>query len=75
MLVSFHLVKAFLRAIKETKTGLIINTQGVPGKLPIAGATAYSANKYGLAGMMQSIKLALKRTNIRITNLITAMNC
>lgn len=35
----------------------------------IAGAAAYSASKYGLVGMMQSIREELKRTVIRITNI------
>jgi short-subunit dehydrogenase len=66
---SFLLVKRFLPAMKETKKGLIINIPGVLGKVPMAGAAAYSASKYGLVGMMQSIREELKRTDIRITNL------
>ena len=65
----FLLVKAFLPKMKEVKKGLIINIPGVLGKVPMAGAAAYSASKYGLVGMMQSIKEELKRTEIRITNL------
>ncbi len=65
----FLLVKAFLPAMKEAKKGLIINIPGVLGKTPMAGAAAYSASKYGLTGMMQSIREEIKRTDIRITNL------
>jgi short-subunit dehydrogenase len=65
----FLLVKAFLPAMKVAKKGLIINIPGVLGKVPMAGAAAYSASKYGLLGMMQSIREELKRTDIRITNL------
>lgn len=65
----FLLVKAFLPYMKEVKSGLIINIPGVLGKVPMAGAAAYSASKYGLVGMMQSIREELKRTDIRITNL------
>jgi len=65
----FLLVKAFLPAMKEAKSGLIINIPGVLGKVPMAGAAAYSASKYGLVGMMQSIREEVKRTEIRITNL------
>ena len=65
----FHLLKAFLPAMKEQKKGLIINIPGVLGKVPMAGAAAYSASKYGLVGMMQSVREELKRTEIRITNL------
>ncbi|TAH06708.1 MAG: SDR family oxidoreductase [Sphingobacteriia bacterium] len=66
---SFYLVKAVLPAMKVQKKGLIINIPGVLGKVPMAGAAAYSASKYGLVGMMQSIREELKRTEIRITNL------
>jgi short-subunit dehydrogenase len=65
----FLLVKAFLPKMKETKKGLIINIPGILGKVPMAGAAAYSASKYGLVGMMQSVREEIKRTEIRITNL------
>jgi short-subunit dehydrogenase len=65
----FLLLQAFLPAMKAVKKGLIINIPGVLGKVPMAGAAAYSASKYGLVGMMQSIREELKRTDIRITNL------
>jgi len=66
---AFYLVKAVLPNMKEQKKGLIINIPGVLGKVPMAGAAAYSASKYGLVGMMQSIREELKRTEIRITNI------
>ncbi len=66
---SFLLVKTFLPAMKKSGKGLIINIPGVLGKIPMAGAAAYSASKYGLVGMMQSIREELKRTEIRITNI------
>jgi short-subunit dehydrogenase len=65
----FLLLKAFLPAMKENKKGLVINIPGVLGKVPMAGAAAYCASKYGLVGMMQSVREELKRTEIRITNL------
>lgn len=65
---SFLLVKSFLPAMKAAGKGLIINMPGVLGKVPMAGAAAYSASKYGLVGMMQSIREELKRTEVRITN-------
>jgi short-subunit dehydrogenase len=69
LVTPFLLMKAFLPAMKATKTGLIINIPGVLGKVPMAGAAAYCASKYGLVGMMQSIREEVKRTDIRITNL------
>ncbi len=66
---AFYLVKGVLPSMKLRKKGLIINIPGVLGKVPMSGAAAYSASKYGLVGMMQSIREELKRTEIRITNL------
>jgi NADP-dependent 3-hydroxy acid dehydrogenase YdfG len=65
----FHLMQAILPGMKEQKKGLIINIPGILGKVPMAGAAAYNASKYGLVGMMQSIREELKRTEIRITNI------
>ena len=55
--------------MKEQKKGLIINIPCVLGKVPMAGTAAYSVSKYGLVGMMQSIREELKHTEVRITNL------
>lgn len=65
----FLLIKSFLPAMKEAGKGLIINIPGVLGKVPMAGAAAYSASKYGLTGMLQSIREEIKRTEIRVTNI------
>ena len=70
LISTFCLLRAFLPGMKEVKKGLIVNIPGVLGKVPMAGAAAYSASKYGLMGMMQSVREELKRTDIRITNLI-----
>jgi NADP-dependent 3-hydroxy acid dehydrogenase YdfG len=69
LIAPFLLVKAFLPAMKEIKKGLVINIPGVLGKVPMAGAAAYCASKYGLVGMMQSIREEVKRTEIRFTNI------
>ncbi|HMO60670.1 MAG TPA: SDR family oxidoreductase [Ferruginibacter sp.] len=67
---AFMLVQTFLPAMKAAGSGLIINIPGVLGKVPMAGAAAYCASKYGLMGLMQCVREEVKRTPIRITNLI-----
>ncbi len=66
---AFYLLKYFLPPMKERKEGLIVNLPGVLGKTPMAGAAAYAASKYGLNGMLKSVREELRRTQIRITNL------
>lgn len=65
----FMIIKAFLPEMKKTGKGLIVHIPGVLGKVPMLGSAAYSASKYGLNGMLQSIREEIKRTEIRITNL------
>lgn len=65
----FLVIKAFLPDLMAQGKGLIINVPGILGKTPMAGATAYCASKYGLNGMMKSLREELKRTEIRITQL------
>lgn len=66
---TFHVLKSFIPGMKDAKKGLIINLPGVLGKTPMAGAAAYAASKYGLNGMLKSVREELKRTEVRITNL------
>ena len=65
----YLIIRAFLPSMKEAKKGLMIHVPGVLGKVPMLGAAAYSASKYGLVGMLQSIREEIKRTDIRITNI------
>ena len=67
--VPFNLLKAFVPAMKKAKKGLIVNLPGVLGKTPMAGASVYAASKYGLNGMLKSVREELRRTEVRITNL------
>lgn len=66
---AFLLMQAFIGPMKQVKKGMYINIPGVLGKVPMAGAAAYAASKYGLNGMVKSIREELRRTEVRITNL------
>lgn len=66
---AFRLLKAVVPAMKERRTGLIIHLPGVLGKTPMAGAMAYAASKYGLNGMIKSLREELKRTQVKIVQL------
>lgn len=69
LLGPFLVMKAFMPPMKEAKRGMIINIPGVLGKIPMAGASIYAATKYGLNGMVKSMREELRRTEIRISNL------
>lgn len=66
---AFNLLQAVLPGMKERRKGLVIHIPGILGKVPMTGAAAYCAAKYGLVGLLQSVREELKRTEIRFTNL------
>ncbi|MCI4651765.1 SDR family oxidoreductase [Phaeodactylibacter sp.] len=66
---AFLVMQAFLPPMKASKKGMIINIPGVLGRAPMAAAAAYAASKYGLNGMVKSLREELKRTEIRLSNL------
>lgn len=66
---TFYLLRAFIPPMKEAKKGMVINLPGVLGKIPMAGAGAYAATKYGINGLTKSVREELRRTEVRITNL------
>ena len=65
---TFTLLKSFIPPMKAAKKGLFINIPGVLGKTPMAGAAAYAASKYGINGLVKSVREELRRTQVRITN-------
>ena len=66
---AFSLLQGFVPGMKRRKRGLVVNLPGVLGKTPMAGAAAYAASKYGLNGMLKSVREELRRTEVRVTNL------
>lgn len=69
LVVPFGIIKRFLPHMKTQGRGLMVHVPGILGKVPMQGAAAYCASKYGLVGMLQSIREEIKRTSIRFTSL------
>lgn len=72
-LLELNLKGAFLtlqrtaRAMAEHGGGTIVTFPGVLGRAPMAMASAYSATKYGLVGLVKSMAIDLKRANVRFS--------
>ena len=67
---AYYVVKAVVPSMVERKTGDIINISSTAGLKGNAMTSAYSASKFGLIGMSESMMLELRKQNIRVTTLM-----
>lgn len=67
---AYYVVKAVVPSMVEKKTGDIINISSTAGLKGNAMTSAYSASKFGLIGMSESMMLELRKQNIRVTTLM-----
>lgn len=70
LLGAYYVVKAVVPSMVERKTGDIINISSTAGLKGNAMTSAYSASKFGLIGMSESMMLELRKQNIRVTTLM-----
>lgn len=64
----YQLVKVFAPAMIQRKWGRIINISSISGQKGEAYGTSYSASKFGLIGMTQSLALELARHGITVNS-------
>ena len=64
----YILAKVFAPAMIERKWGRIINISSISGQKAEAYGTAYSASKFGLIGVTQSLALELARHGITVNS-------
>ena len=67
---AYYVVKAVVPNMVERKSGDIINISSTAGLKGNAMTSAYSASKFGLIGMSESMMLELRKQNIRVTTLM-----
>ena len=64
---SVHLVKAALPALRERGAGHIIQISSIGARIATAGAAAYYASKWALAGFFESLALEVEPLGIHVT--------
>jgi 3-oxoacyl-[acyl-carrier protein] reductase len=64
---AFLCTKAFLPLMKKQRSGYIVNISSLAGKTGMAGSSAYSASKFGMVGLTQSLLEEVVEHNIRAT--------
>lgn len=63
----YYVTRAVLPQMIERKTGDIINISSTLGLKGSAGASAYSASKFGVMGLSESLMQEVRKYNIRVT--------
>lgn len=63
-------ISAFLPAMKKENKGHIINITSDSERVPFPGVAVYTGTKFFMDGCMQSLRMELKNTNIKITNIL-----
>lgn len=65
----YYVTRAVLPEMIERKTGDIINISSTSGLKGAAGTSAYSASKFGVMGLSESLMQEVRKHNIRVTAL------
>ncbi len=65
----YYVTRAVLPAMISKKTGDIINISSTAGQRGSAVTSAYSASKFGLIGLSESLMQEVRKHNIRVTTL------
>ncbi|MET3112877.1 3-oxoacyl-[acyl-carrier protein] reductase [Pedobacter sp. CG_S7] len=65
----YYVTRAVLPAMIESKMGDIVNISSTAGKSGNALTSAYSASKFALIGMSESLMQEVRKHNIRVTTL------
>jgi 3-oxoacyl-[acyl-carrier protein] reductase len=66
----YYVTRAVLPQMIERKTGDIINISSTAGKNGAAVTSAYSASKFGLIGMSESLMQEVRKHNIRVSTML-----
>ena len=65
----YYTTRAVLPSMIERKTGDIVNISSTAGLKGAAQTSAYSASKFGLIGLSESLMQEVRKHNIRVTTL------
>ncbi len=71
------MTEAVLPGMRERRDGLIINVSSIVGRRAMPGISVYCASKFALNAFSESIRIELKRDNVRVVSFypgVTATN-
>jgi 3-oxoacyl-[acyl-carrier protein] reductase len=69
LLGAYYVIRGVLPAMLLRQSGDIVNISSTAGQRGAAVTSAYSASKFGLIGMSESLMQEVRKSNIRVTTL------
>lgn len=69
----FYAIRAVVPHMKRQRSGTIVNLGSRVGRMGVANISPFSAAKFALAGLSQSLAQELRPYNIYVTNIISGM--
>jgi len=66
---AYYVIRAVLPEMVSRQSGDIVNISSTAGKNGAAVTSAYSASKFGMIGMSESLMQEVRKSNIRVTTL------
>ena len=66
---AFHVIKAVIPHMRKRRAGHIINVTSISGFAPWAGTSAYTASKYAIEGLGQTLHEEVKELGVNVTNI------
>ena len=66
---AYYVTRAILPSMLERQTGDIVNISSTAGQKGAPVTSAYSASKFGLIGMSESLMLEVRKSNVRVFTL------
>ncbi|MBY8851749.1 SDR family NAD(P)-dependent oxidoreductase [Saccharothrix longispora] len=67
---ALHVTRAFLPGLRARPEAAVVVVNSPVSRLPIPGATAYAASRYALRGLTEALRLDLRGTGVRVTEVI-----
>jgi len=64
-----RMIQAFLPYMREKKNGLILNIGSIGGQIGLPFQGFYSASKFALEGLTESLRIELKPFNVNVVNI------
>ena len=65
---AFLCTREAVKLMKNAKAGHIVYINSLSGKRALSWGSGYSASKYGLKGLADTVRIELRKSNVKVTS-------